>query len=379
MKRQKERGFTLVELLIGSAILLVVIIITMTLYMRSNRIAVDQQQFTDIQHDVRSAMYFLSRDIQNAGVGLGTQISGYFLEGTDAHGPIPEYSDSLKVIGNFEMALNITIEEITGVNAQLADGTLANLPYDCPEDLENKTVLLVSNSCEGCFAFRYIDTGRVNGCEGGNESIQFLPSSGSGLNPPGGMKDTGCDNDCWDGATLTFGEVRYFWLDTSGNPGDYSDLSLVAGEDGYLGVPYTFYLTSLNDSGSASHTPLALNIESLQFQYNGDLDDDGTLDGFVDWDNSNWTILSGDDEATKQAKRAIINKIREVKVWVLGKTGNPYVSFTGTPTAAHLVYRRPTIANVTGASTDDNHRRFLLETTATVRNLELNMYHTGNR
>ena len=69
----------------------------------------------------------------------------------------------------------------------------------------------------------------------------------------------------------------------------------------------------------------------------------------------------------------------EIRYFWLDTSGNPYVSFTGTPTGAHQVYRRPTIANATGAATDDNHRRFLLETTATVRNLSLSLYSTGNR
>jgi len=42
-RKFKRRGLTLVELLIGSTIILMVILATLSLYMRSNRVSVDQQ------------------------------------------------------------------------------------------------------------------------------------------------------------------------------------------------------------------------------------------------------------------------------------------------------------------------------------------------
>ncbi|MCJ7681311.1 MAG: hypothetical protein MUP70_11335 [Candidatus Aminicenantes bacterium] len=78
MRRRKiNEGFTL----IASALLLIIIVITLSLYSRSNKIVVDQQQYSDIQHDVRSAMYLVSRDAQNAGVGLTSDFTGFFTEG----------------------------------------------------------------------------------------------------------------------------------------------------------------------------------------------------------------------------------------------------------------------------------------------------------
>jgi hypothetical protein len=120
--------------------------------------------------------------------------------------------------------------------------------------------------------------------------------------------------------------------------------------------------------GRMIHLPLAQNIENLQFQYNGDyLNDDGVLDGFTDW-QPNWT---GDLN--------IISRITQIKMWVLGMTPRPFVSVSGTPPPNIHHYRRPTIANSAGDATDDMHRRFLLESTATVRNMALNIYNTGER
>ena len=56
-----RKGFTIVELLIGSVIMLVVIVGALTIYMRSNKITVDQQQIAEVQHDVRNGMFFITR------------------------------------------------------------------------------------------------------------------------------------------------------------------------------------------------------------------------------------------------------------------------------------------------------------------------------
>jgi len=377
MRKTGRPGFTLVEMLIGSTILLVVIVITLSLYSRSNKIVVDQQQYSDIQNDVRSAMYFLSRDVQNAGVGLSSQIGGYFLEGRDGYGPAPEHSDSLLLMGNYETPLSLRIESFTGVNARLYDGELQNMALNCPDDLVNRNVMLISSSCPGCFAYRYIGHNSVHGCDGTNSFIQFQSAS-SGINPPGGKFDESCGTDCWENGFITFGEVRHYWLDTTGTPGDYAGLNLTVGENGYLGIPGTFYMTTSLADGTTSHSPISMNIESLQFRYNGDLDEDGALDGFADWDSS-WTILAEDDSATRQAKAAVISRIRQVRMWVLGRTPKEFVSIRGTsPTLLHI-FRRPSVANVAAATADDNHRRFLLESTATIRNLSLGLYNDGIR
>ena len=58
------RGFTLVELLLASSVMLVMVIGTLSVYMRSNKVTVDQSMYAELQHDVRSAMYMISRDIR---------------------------------------------------------------------------------------------------------------------------------------------------------------------------------------------------------------------------------------------------------------------------------------------------------------------------
>ena len=380
-------GFTLIELLVGSTVMLVLIFGALALYMQSNKISVDQQQLSELQHDVRSSMFFIARDIRSAGVGLTLGIAGHFLQGKDGFGPGPEASDSIKVMGNFDKPLNLRIRDYQGggggaaATAFLYNEELENAPYICPDDYEDRQVLIISTTQPGCFAVRFISAqGGIHGCGEGAAHFNMQPGQ-SGLNPPGGLVEEGCEADDYDEAILTFVQIKQYWLDTTGNPGDYpdedddySDFTLVVGQDGYLGIPNTLYLTAIAEDGSVMHMPLAQNIENLQFQYNL-VDADGNFEGFTNW-NDNWTA---DDRL----------RIRQVRIWVLGRTPDPFVSVSlpvqddpdiplQNPFDLHL-YRRPAVANSPQANDDDRHRRFLLESTANIRNLSLNIYNTGTR
>jgi hypothetical protein len=192
----------------------------------------------------------------------------------------------------------------------------------------------------------------------------------SDLNPPGGLIDTGCGEACWDDAIVTLGQIKFYWLDTTGHPGDYPGLNLTVMQDGYLGEPNTLYLTTLDETtglGTMMHLPLAMNIENLQFQYNGDLDDDGVLDGWMDWD----PIWTGDT--------VMIERIQQIRIQVLGCTPEPFKHVSrGGSSGVHL-YRRPAMANSAAMAQDDFRRRFLMESTATIRNMSLQLYNTGDR
>jgi len=370
-----RKGFTLIEVLVGSLIMLAIIVATLSLYTKSNKVSVDQSQLAEIQHDVRAAMFFVSRDIRSAGVGLLTGIAGYSLEGIDGHGPSPESPDSIKLMGNYDDPLDLTVQFIGGVQFKVDFSELNNNPYQ-EAFYEDREVIIISPTCPGCFALRYISS--ISWPMGVAPGTFVMPPGRSELNPPGGLMDTGCPNNCWDDAICTFIQIKQYWLDTTGNPGDYPDLNPSVGQDGYLGLPQTLYLTGIDAvTGSCMHMPLALNIENLQFQYFGDLDNDGILDGPTDWDNANWTINPGDDAATREAKLDLIRRIRLVRIWVLGRTENPYVSVSGTPSSGIHLYRRPAIANSPQSNQDDRHRRFLLESTSNIRNRSLNIYNTG--
>jgi prepilin-type N-terminal cleavage/methylation domain-containing protein len=379
-----KKGFTLIELLLGSAIMLIVLVATLSIYTRSNRTSVDQQQYADIQNNVRSSIYFLAKDIRSAGVGLLPDIAGYFVEGTDAASAGPEAADCIRLMGNFDDPLNLRVEDYSGgsgggsATAFLYDNAFDQVPYPCPGFYEGRNYLIISTKCPGCYALRYIDTGQVHGCGTGTNHVNMNPGA-SDLNPPGGLVDIGCSNECWIDAIITLGQIKLYWLDSTGSLTGFKEFALTSGVDGYLGQAGVLYMSTTFKDGGITHLPIASNIENIQFQYNGDFDNDQQLDGFQNWDNVNWTIQATDTEAQRTEKRDLISRIRQVRMWVVGRTERPYVSISGSPPAGVYLYRRPAIANSPGDSTDDRHRRFVLESTSNVRNMSLNLYNLGQR
>lgn len=372
----RNKGFTLVEIVVGSFIMLIIVMLSLVLYTKSNKTAVDQMQLAEIQHDVRSGIYFISEDVKNAGVGLPASLSGCFVEGIDGYGPAPEFSDSIKFMGGFDGALELKIEKYQG-----GGGGGASTAFLYSWDLENfhysidfyigKVILLASTTCPDCYAFRVITN--AFGLDGtGVSKFNMSPGLSSGFNPPGGLIES-CAPNCWDDAEVTFGQIKQYWLDTTGIPGDYPDLNLTVGQAGYQGIPYVLYMTTVYD-GVLTHLPIALNIENLQFQYMGDLDFDGLTDASADWDNFNWTINPADDPSTQIGKLVLLRQIRLVRIWLLGKTANPFVEISGTPSTNIHLYRRPAIANSPMSDQDDRHRRFLVETTSNIRNHCLDFY-----
>ncbi len=245
----RQKGFTIIEVLVGASITLLILLLTLTLYTKTNKTAVDQMQLAGIQHDVRASMYFVSDEIKMAGSGLPEGLSGYFIEGIDGYSPGEESADAIKIMGNTENPLSLKIETYSGgagggaATAFLHDGELENNPY-LEEFYENKVILMASTTCPGCFAYRTI-TNMFGFGEVGVEKINMSPGL-SEFNPPGGLVDTGCPSTCWVDAVVTFGQVKQFWLDSTGIAGDYPNLNLTVDVDGYMGEAGTLYLTTMD-------------------------------------------------------------------------------------------------------------------------------------
>lgn len=364
--RRKPQGFTLIELLIGSSIMLLVIIAALAVYSKSSQVSVDQQQYAEVQNDVRSAMFLLMRDIRMAGVGLPQQFLMYSLQAVDNEdqgGAVKP--DRLTVMGNMNSALVLTIQSYGGY-AAAAQATVENLSFEeyayADAYYPSNFVLILPNPASACKAgeVRQIDHITHN-VDGTNEIIYFKGGLVN-LDLPGNLLGTCGDATNFNGGQIMFIDVKEYWLDTSGN---YSGLT--AGVNGYLGVPGVFYQTE-----NGVHNPIAQNIENFQIQFNGDLDGTGMLNGLRDWDTASngapqvWTL-------------DIVSRIRQVKVFLLGRTANAFVSVSGKSTGGVSVYRRPALANSPASSVEDLHRRFLLQSTSNVRNMSLNLYNGGER
>jgi prepilin-type N-terminal cleavage/methylation domain-containing protein len=358
----RRPGFTLMELLIASTVMLIVVVGGLAIFSRSNKSSSDQQQYVELQHDVRGAMFYLTRDIRMAGTGLPEAFAGYAMQGFDNESTgTSETPDRLRILGNIE---NPLIMEVTNYQGSAATVTVADYSLErnvYPDAFYiGMTVLVLPNpssTCRGA-AFRVITQVRHND-PGTNEGFNFSTGPAPGINPPGGLSDICADSDFIDGGSLLLADAREYWLDVTG-----AKSGLTAGTNGYIGggVGGVLYMT-LN----GVHYPLAQNIESLQFQYNGDFDGDanGRLDGFQNWSTA-WT-------------NAQVGRIREVRIQILGRTRDVFASVGKVASPSVHLYRRPALANTSAATTDDWHKRFLLESSAAVRNLGMNLYNTGMR
>ncbi len=374
-------GFTVIEVLIGSLIMLAIIILTLSLYTKSNKVSVDQQQFALIQHDVRAAMYFISRDMKSTGAGLPLPFSHAFLEGenNDQSGGPPVSPDRLTILGNSD-PLRLIIQDFDpGSNTitvelnqfDMYPYAVTSYPAD-PLGYINRLIIVLPNPD---LNVQKGEVGKITSVNLVTNKIVFDKVNGKvpkdlNLNPGG-------DPDDYVGGTVHFIELKTYWLDTHGSyPGCH------AGQDGYLGQAGVMYASQWNPiTDSYEHMALAQYIEDLQFQYHGDMDADQQLDDnnsdtlidvndFLNWGdkgdkNFNWN----DDEVTAG--------IRSVRVFVLGKTANPYVGFSGAPSDnMRYVYGKPAVADSPPADEADKHRRFFLESTVNVRNLSLNIYNS---
>jgi hypothetical protein len=351
----------MIELLVGSAVMLVAVLGALFIYSRSNKVSVEQQMVTEVQNDVRSSMFFLSRDLRMAGAGLPEQFAGWFLEGENNEDQGAEVlPDRVVLMGNIEDPLILPLRDYQGSseNVTLEDFSLEQYSY--PDAFyDNKFVLVLPNPDSGCRGGVIRSISQViHSSNHMNEGFGFAPGQNQGVNPPGGLSNTCISPNDYDGGTVSFINVKEYWLDVTGAyPG------LTAGVDGYIGGGEAGVLYCTHNG---THLALARNIENLQVEYNGDMDNDLLLDGWSPW-QATWTV-------------AEIARIQQVRMWVLGRTDQAFTSIgNGAVPGAVQTYRRPALSDSPAAADDDKHRRYLLESTSNVRNMSLNLYNLGQR
>jgi hypothetical protein len=351
----------MIELLVGSSIMLVAVLGALLVYARSNKVSVEQQMVTEVQNDVRASMFFLSRDLRMAGAGLPEEFAGYFIEGQDNEdqGGGEVAPDRVRLMGNLEDPLNVPIQNYLGSAATVAIEDFSFEQYSYPDAFyDNKFVIILPNPESGCRLGEVRVVTHVTHNTGGTtEKFNFSPGLAPGVDPPGGLSGTCASPNDYDGGMISFINVKEYWLDVTGNY-----LGLTAGVNGYIGGGEggVLYVTH-----NGVHFPLARNIENFQVEYNGDMDSDLLLDGWTPWQNA-WTLPQ-------------IARIQHVRIWALGRTAQAFTSVGGTAPGGIQVYRRPALSNSPAAAADDHHKRFLLESTSNVRNMSLNLYNLGQR
>jgi prepilin-type N-terminal cleavage/methylation domain-containing protein len=364
--RRRPAGFTMIELVIGTAIMLVVIVAALSVYSKSSQISVDQQQYSEIQNDVRSAMYMIMRDARMAGVGLPQQFLMYSLQAVDNEDQgATVMPDRLTMIGNMNNPVNLPIQSYGGYTtssqAALNDDSFERYPY-ADSFYAGQLVLILPNPSAACRAGELRMVDHIQHNSDGTGEIMYFNGGLVNLNLPGALLGTCSDPTTFAGGQIMFIDVKEYWLDVTGK---YTGLT--AGVNGYLGIAGVFYET---ENGVC--VPIAQNIENFQVQFNGDFDNTGQLNGYRDWN----TGANGVPETWTLNTVALI---RQVKVFLLGRTAAQFVSVSGTPTGGIAAYRRPAMANSPAGTINDMHRRFLLQSTSNVRNMSLNLYNEGVR
>jgi prepilin-type N-terminal cleavage/methylation domain-containing protein len=320
----RPAGFTLIELLVGSAVMLVAVLGALFVYTRSNKVSVEQQMVSEVQNDVRSSIFFLSRDLRMAGAGLPEEFANYFLEGWDNEDQGVEVApDRVRLMGNIEDPLNLPIRNYQGSSVVLdvEDFSLEQYPY--PDAFyENKVVIVLPNPESGCWTGEIrIVTHVTHNTGGANERFNFSPGLAPGIDPPGGLSGTCPSSNDYDGGSISFVDVKEYWLDLTGNAD-----GLTAGVNGYIGGGEGGVLYCTHNG---IHFPMARNIENFQIEYNGDMDNDLVLDGWSPW-NTGWGIGQ-------------IARIQQVRMWVLGRTASTSTAARPCPTARPP--RRTTVAS----------------------------------
>jgi prepilin-type N-terminal cleavage/methylation domain-containing protein len=351
IRRPSRAGFTLIEMLTASAIMLIVVVGALSIYVRSNQTAADEQQYTRVQQDVRACMYYLARDIRMIGAGLPSNYLGYSFEGTDnedAGGSVRP--DRLRVAGNLTNPFYVNIASSNGSKTQVTFEDYALDRFCYPDSFYVGKIVFIlpnpSSTCTGA-ATRMITSVKHTSTA---PTFSFNPGQAKGINIPGGLKDICADGEFLGGSILLADFHEYF-LDVTGSyPG------LTAGQNGYIGGGAGGILYMINNG---TYFPLAENIENIQLQYNGNFDGDasGSLDGFQNWSTS-WTP-------------AMASRIRQIRVQILGRTPDRFVRIPSRTSRNTSLYRRPTMANSAAATADDGRKRFLLESTVNIRNLSI--------
>ncbi len=189
----RRPGFTLIELLVGSAIMLIVIVAALAVYSKSNQISVDQQQYAEVQNDVRSAMYLVMRDTRMIGAGVPEGFRMFSLEGVDNEDQGSAVQpDRLTILGNMDWPLNMEISDYQGGADSLTveDYSFEQYPY-LDTFYANKILLVLPNPSSSCRVgeVRTI-TNVTHDSSGTGEKFNFSHGLTPGITPPMSLEGT---------------------------------------------------------------------------------------------------------------------------------------------------------------------------------------------
>ncbi len=261
MKGNKNKGFTLIEILVALAILGIVLAGIYSVYTMQHKSYIVQEQVANMQQNERIAMQMITRDIRMAGLGMAAPelgindfgdgggydgsdtitIAYYVFNPNNSKGGRTQINGDTGPI-TAASSVNLPVEDTTGFNA----GDWVFVYPTPPADTQSYALICITSINAGALV-------HTPGGSGSCASAQNVVYSNGGT------------------IELTNLNARVRNINPK-KTGSESGLIAYAIADGYV-------LTRSVNGGAAQ--PLADNIEDMQIAYGFDSDNDGVVDLWI--------------------------------------------------------------------------------------------------
>ncbi|RLA95321.1 MAG: hypothetical protein DRG25_00525 [Deltaproteobacteria bacterium] len=346
---KKERGFTLVELMVALVIGSLVIAAAYQVLVGQTRVYESQEQTIDMKQDARAALDFMCRELRMIGFGVdaGTDIFVSLINNDCTSDPnIDDGTDAITFTANTDYG------SFVAVDADSGDTSVS--VYPAP----TRTMEFKNNAV-------------VNILDG---NYNILCGSLTITNDPDGADYGDPNNPTTNPTVIDFSPQT---LGVTVPSGSFVTVQPKT-------ITYRVNNTILERDEGAGFEDLIANVEDLQFVYAFDADNDGNADTdangiiwAIDSDNNGDLDLQVNADGTTQALPSPVDfsggindcPIRSVRVSILVRTEreNPDPRFRDQ-------YQRPRVEDHPGAGTNDGYRRILLTNVVRIRNLGRNVH-----
>jgi prepilin-type N-terminal cleavage/methylation domain-containing protein len=402
LQRRSQRGFSLAEVLIASAIFVVIMVAALLLYDRGNKVFQQGNDSTDMQQNVRVAYDRMLSDVRMAGFDylragritttqqvpawapsraytagtlvIPTTANGHVYRATtSATSSAAEPSWSTTTGGNTSDGASLVWQENGGMVSQQPDeqieyaGTTAitvrgNFDYSAnvagdgdhgrETNLETSNFPIVTTGNDEIVTYALVSSDSTKN----TGTVSFYADINNGACSP---STTPCRNAFPGGAAER--QVSITGVDlTNNNP------------------PYTLYRFTFDTAGAVVRTPLADNIRSLNFIYYSDTSGTQLLRDSAGALAPNVGGAGQYNPATPAAvipERLTRGRIRAIRVRLVGMTSTKDANFQDTDTIAGIIDTASTSTTGTFPMVTDtiakNYRKMALDTMIVPRNLGL--------
>jgi prepilin-type N-terminal cleavage/methylation domain-containing protein len=402
VRSRRQRGFTLTEVMVASAIMIVVIVGVLLLYDRANRVFKTGNESAELQQNVRVAYDRMVADVRMAGFDYkrgGTLLPGQsaapwapgrvYSAGTIVTPTTPNGHTYRATNGGTSGPSEPGWSATTGSTATDAGATPpmtwqenGGAVYEQPDEqieYAGDTALTVRAN----FDYSAKEAGDVdNGREPNLESAQFpiVTTGNSEIVTYGLVSNNAPSGTAPNNQSISFyADVH---VPRNAYPGGAAESQVtISGVDlTNANPPYTLYRFTLDNAGNVQRTALADNIRSLNFFY---YEDAAGQKALKDATNTNFLNNVGGagqyDPATagswNATERLVRKKIRAIRVRVVGMSSQKDTNFADTSTINGQF--DPTTTNTAGTpafasdTVAPNFRRLAVDTLIAPRNLGL--------